>query len=66
MITLKVKPYTKEELQMLYDVLGEGVAMITSIDCHGNCKTCKYKHPCHDIEEAQEWLATVIESRRGK
>lgn len=66
MITLKVKPYTKKELEMLYDVLGEGVAMITSINCHGNCRECEYKHPCRDIEEAQEWLGTVIEGRRGK
>ena len=65
MITLKVKPYTQEELQMLYDVLGEGVAMITSIKCHGDCRNCEFKRPCRDLEEAQEWLGTVIESKRG-
>lgn len=65
MITLKVKAYTKQELQMLYDVLGEGVAMITSINCHGDCRNCVHKRPCRDLEEAQEWLGTVIESRQG-
>ena len=66
MITLKVKAYTNEELAMLYDVLGEGVAMINSLNCVGDCRTCAYKHPCRDLEEAQEWLATVIQSRHGK
>ena len=66
MITLKVKAYTEEELHMMYDVLGEGVAMITSINCHGDCRNCEYKRPCRDLEEAQEWLGTIIESRQGK
>ena len=65
MITLKVRAYTKEQLQMLYDVFGEGVAMITSISCTGGCRTCEYKHPCHDLEEAQEFLAKELESRQG-
>ena len=65
MITLKVKVYTKEELQMMYDVLGEGAAMIRSINCHGDCSTCEYKHPCRDIDEAQEWLCTIIKDRQG-
>lgn len=65
MITLKVKAYTLEELQMMYDVLGEGVAMIRSINCHGDCRICEYKHPCRDLEEAQEWLGTIIQDRQG-
>ena len=65
MITLKVKAYTEDELQMMYDVLGEGVAMITSINCHGDCRNCEYKHPCRDLEEAQEWLGAIIQSRQG-
>lgn len=66
MITLKVKAYTLEELQMMCDVLGEGVAMITSVNCDGDCRNCKYKRPCRDLEEAQEWLGTVIKNRKGK
>lgn len=65
MITLKLKPYTETEMQMLYDVLGEGVAMVRSINCHGDCRSCEYKRPCRDLEEAQEWLGEVIKSRQG-
>ncbi len=65
MITLKIRAYTKEQLQMLYDVFGEGVAMITSINCTGDCRNCVYKHPCHDLDEAQEFLAKELRSRQG-
>ena len=65
MITLKVKAYTEEELRMMSDVLGEGVAMITSINCTGDCRNCEYRRPCHDLEEAQEFLAKELESRQG-
>lgn len=65
MITLKIRAYTKEQLQMLYDVFGEGVAMITSINCTGDCRNCVYKHPCHDLVEAQEFLAKELQSRQG-
>ena len=65
MITLKIRAYTKEQLQMLYDVLGEGVAMITSINCTGDCRNCVYKHPCNDLYEAQEILAKELQSRQG-
>ena len=65
MITLKVRAYTNEQLQMLSDVFEEGIAMITSISCTGDCRNCEYKHPCHDLEEAQEFLAKELESRQG-
>lgn len=65
MITLKIRAYTKEQLQMLYDVFGEGAAMITSINCTGDCRNCVYKHPCHDLDEAQEFLAKELQSRQG-
>ena len=65
MITLKIRAYTKEQLKMLYDVLGEGVAMITSINCAGDCRNCEYNHPCHDLEKAQEFLAKELQSRQG-
>lgn len=65
MITLKTRAYTKEQLQMLYDVFGEGVAMITSINCTGDCRNCVYKHPCRDLVEAQEFLAKELQSRQG-
>lgn len=65
MITLKIRSYTKEQLQMLYDVFGEGVAMITSINCAGDCRNCEYKHPCHDLDEAQEFLAKKIAKQTG-
>lgn len=65
MITLKIRAYTNEQLQMLYDVFGEGVAMITSINFAGDCRNCEYKHPCHDLEEAQEFLAKELKSRQG-
>lgn len=65
MITLKIRAYTKEQLQMLYDVFGEGMTMITSINCAGDCRNCEYKHPCHDLEEAQEFLAKELQSRQG-
>ena len=65
MITLKIRAYTKEQLQILYDVFDEGVAMITSINCTGDCRNCVYKHPCHDLDEAQEFLAKELQSRQG-
>ena len=65
MITLKICVYTKEQLQMLYDVFGEGVAMITSINCTGDCRNCVYKHPCHDLDEAQKFLAKELQGRQG-
>lgn len=65
MITLKIRAYTQEQLQMLYDVFGEGVAMITSIDCQGDCRNCVYNNPCYDLEEAQEFLAKKLQSRQG-
>lgn len=65
MITLKIRGYTKEQLQMLYDVFGEGVAMITSIDCNNECRTCKYKRPCQDLEEAQEFIAQHLQADTG-
>lgn len=65
MITLKIRAYTKEQLQMLYDVFGEGVAMITSINCTGDCRNCVYKNPCHDLDEVQKFLAKKLQSRQG-
>ena len=62
MITLKIRSYTKEQLQMLFDVFGEGVAMITSIECAGDCRHCKHRHPCHDLEEAQEYIAKALKA----
>lgn len=65
MITLKIRAYTKEQLQMLYDVFGEGVAMITSINCAGDCRNSEYNHPCHDLYKVQEFLAKELQSRQG-
>ena len=65
MITLKIKGYTKDQLQMLYDVFGEGVAMIMSINCTHDCRNCEYKRPCQDLEEAQEYIAREISADTG-
>lgn len=52
MITLKCRSYTKKELDMLEDVLNNGLAMLQSVDCDGKCPLCEYRHVCIDIQSA--------------
>ena len=37
MLTVKCKAYTTEELNMLYDVLNEGIVMVQSMNCNQDC-----------------------------
>lgn len=64
MLTLKCKSYTTEELNMLYDVLNEGIVMVQSINCNDDCQNCIYKHVCIDLQSASLYTADTIEARQ--
>lgn len=66
MLTVKCKAYTKEELNMLYDVLNEGIVMLQSMNCNHDCKNCTYKHICIDLQSAAVFTADTIEARQLK
>ena len=66
MLTLKCKSYTTEELNMLYDVLNEGIVMVLSMNCNNDCQNCEYKHICIDLQSAALFTADIIEARHMK
>ena len=66
MLTVKCKGYTAEELNMLYDVLNEGIVMVQSMNCNHDCQNCEYKHLCIDLQSAALFTADVIEARQVK
>lgn len=66
MLTVKCKAYDVEELNMLLDVLNEGIAMVQSINCTDDCQNCDYKHLCIDLQSAALYTADTIENRQSK
>lgn len=66
MLTVKCKAYNTEELNMLYDVLNEGIVMVQSINCNDDCRNCTYNHLCIDLQSSALFTADAIEARRVK
>lgn len=66
MITLKIKAYNKHEVEMMLDVISEGLAMVMSINCTHDCISCEYKHICRDLDEAEEYVGATLANIEGK
>ena len=66
MLTVKCKAYTTEEVNMLHDVLNEGIVMVQSINCNRDCQNCAYKHLCIDLQSAALFTADTTEARQVK
>ena len=65
MITLRVKPYSDEELRKLAELL---MRMSDSFDCAPKtpCKECGYRHLCYDIYSAKEHALKLVEEAYTK
>ena len=63
MITLRVNPYSKKELERLADLLKAMEFHMTANYCkNGNCKTCEYRHLCYDLTSAREHAEKLVET----
>lgn len=62
MISLKIKTYSRNEVQMLYFILREAENKLTrELKCNGlGCKTCEYRHVCYALSNAAEYLEKKI------
>lgn len=62
MITVKLAPYKKEEIQALQECFIEAEVMFKEIHCKSeNCSDCPYRVVCYDITSVSEYLTRKIE-----
>lgn len=64
MITLKLAGYTREELQMLHQILRNGV-QVAGYVCEPakiTCDTCPYRHICGDLVRAEAFAYKQLKS----
>lgn len=66
MISIKLNTYNTEDLQALFDILGESLTMIEYVYCPQNngapilCTQCKYKNVCYDIKHNYEYIGRKL------
>lgn len=67
MITLRVNPYSKKELERLADLLKAMELHMNFNYCKDNfCKTCEYRHLCYDLVSAREHAEKLVETTDKK
>ena len=65
MITLRVNPYNKQELDTLALLLGKATEHLYST-CDENCKMCRLKYLCYDLEHALQHAVKLATEREIK
>lgn len=66
MVTLKIKPYSSFEVEILQKMLADNIINLQSAYCHNVCERCEVRHVCIDLQSAELFARDTIESRRGE
>lgn len=66
MLTLKIKPYNKCEVENLAKLLGECILTLQDKYCNNDCNSCPVHHLCVDLQSAELFAWDTTESRRGE
>lgn len=66
MVTLKIKPYSRFEVEILQKMLADNIIHLQSTYCHNVCECCEVRHVCIDLQSAELFARDTIESRRGE
>lgn len=61
MITLRVNPYSLEELEMLPKILESALLTIPCKEQKCCCRECNYRHICSDVWSAKEHAEKIVE-----
>lgn len=61
MIRILPNSYNKEDLEILQDFFDEMANTMQAVYCEqADCRICKHKRVCYDIDKANEFLAKEV------
>ena len=65
MITLKIKPYSKFEVEVLHNLLADSLAHLQANHCENTCDDCPVNHVCVDLQSAELFARDTVKFRRA-
>lgn len=66
MVTLKIKPYSNFEVEILQKMLADNIVHLQASHCHTVCECCPVHHVCIDLQSAELFARDILAVRKGE